>query len=487
MKTTDSLTTKLNRLSQDLRLVDNTFSRGQSQLNAFAKSNTCHDSIMYEFLSQHSNAVNRAFVSLLRLAEIQDILHQFASLEARTLFGFPHLPSFLHSPILSRLLIDSTMHHTSKALSDGFPLFINPMVDIEHKGSHVEASVLLTLPEIPDNKAFCTVETLTPLKFNSSNTCYTGPMTKDNLVLLTCPHTTQVLNVETLTKCYQDSMALICPTNLLKVATNISWLGFPFNLDSKLTFPRHHIPARDCTNLHPLLNLGGRTFLATTTSRLRLRSGTLITAPLAVYQFPCNESFDGMVTGLGTCPAHITISVPLASASHLRFAPWKTLTVNTTSRNFYHAAITIPEPLHLNQSVLDSLDSTFNTLDGQLTQSIHDTSDDVSQIHEVATTTTTDYVAYFAFGIGLLNLVFCFAFFCFRRSSKDVTLEKRDEGSASGCRGHWGTVSVVNQRHILSPSLGISKPTLTPRIAGVPTTNFITSIWVSVCRSPSLI
>ena len=60
------------------------------------------------------------------------------------------------------------MQHTSKVLSDGFPLFVNSMVHIAHKGSHVDASVLLTLPEIPDQKAFCTVETLTPLtcKFN---------------------------------------------------------------------------------------------------------------------------------------------------------------------------------------------------------------------------------------------------------------------------------------------------------------------------------
>ena len=72
------------------------------------------------------------------------------------------------------------MQHTTKALTDGFSLVINPMVDIEHKGSHVEASVLLTLPEIPNSEAFCTIETLTPLKFNSSNICYTGPITKNN-------------------------------------------------------------------------------------------------------------------------------------------------------------------------------------------------------------------------------------------------------------------------------------------------------------------
>ena len=119
MRTTDSLTTKLNRLLQDLRLIDRAFSEWQSQLNVFPKSNTCHDSIMLEFLSKHSTAVNRAFVT---------------SLEARTLFGFPHLASFLHSQILTCFSTDSTMLHTSRALDNGFPLFINPMVDIEHQG-----------------------------------------------------------------------------------------------------------------------------------------------------------------------------------------------------------------------------------------------------------------------------------------------------------------------------------------------------------------
>ena len=411
IRTTDSLTTKLNRLSQDLRLVDRTFSQWQSQLNAFAKSNTCHDSILFEFLSKHSTAVNRAFVSLLRLAEIQDVLHQFASLETRSLFGFPQLPSFLHSQILTKLSTDAKMLHTSKALDDGFSLLINPMVDIEHHGSYVEASVLLTIPEIPNEKAFCTIENLTPIKFNSSNVCYTGPITRENLVLLTCPHSTQILTTEALGKCYQDSSTFICPTNLLNVATNISWLGFPFNLDSKLTFPRSHVQAHDCTNLHPLLNLGGRIFLATTTSTLQLRSGTLVTAPLGVYHFPCNESFDGMVTGLGRCPEHLTVSMPLASASHIRFVPWASLTANTTLASFNHITLTIPTPVTLNKSILDSLDATFTALDGQLTQSIQTTSDDIADIHDSYLSTSTDYVAYSALSVGILNLVLTFVSF----------------------------------------------------------------------------
>jgi len=71
MKTTDTLTTKINRLAQDLCIVDRNFLQWQSQLNNFSEQTQCHESILLEFLSKHFNAVNRAFVSLLRLTEIQ--------------------------------------------------------------------------------------------------------------------------------------------------------------------------------------------------------------------------------------------------------------------------------------------------------------------------------------------------------------------------------------------------------------------------------
>lgn len=136
------------------------------------------------------------------------------------------------------------------------------MIDIEHEGPYIDASVLLTLSVVQDQTAFCTIEYLTPIKFNVSNTCYTGPITQENLVLLTCPKSQHVLTTESLTKYYQDSFAFICPTNVLNVATNITWLGFPYNPDTKLTFPRNHVPTNDCANLHPLLHLGGRMFLS---------------------------------------------------------------------------------------------------------------------------------------------------------------------------------------------------------------------------------
>lgn len=254
---------------------------------------------------------------------MQDVLHQFSTLESKTLFGFSHLPPFLHPQITSKLEMDPSMKYTSKALNDGFPLLINPVVDIEHSGNQVQASVLLTIPEITDLNSFCTIEYLTPIKYNLSNTCYSGPVTKLNLVMISCPNSKQLVTTEALNKCYQDSSAFICPANVLTVATNISWLGFPYNPDTKLTFPQHHVTAKDCSNLHPVVHLGGRTFLATSVTTLQLSSGPLTTSPLAVYTIPCNVSFSTMVTGFDRCSEHLTVSFALSTASSMHFVPWR--------------------------------------------------------------------------------------------------------------------------------------------------------------------
>ena len=120
------------------------------------------------------------------LKEIQDILHQFANLETYTLFGFAHLPSFLSSQILTRSFTYPTVTYTVKALDEGFPLFINPMVDIEHQCFHIEASVFLTLPEVPDLIAFCTIEYLLPLKFNSQAFVIQGVLHEHEIILSPC-------------------------------------------------------------------------------------------------------------------------------------------------------------------------------------------------------------------------------------------------------------------------------------------------------------
>ena len=346
--------------------------------------------------------MNRAFASLLRLTEMQDALHQFSALETKTLFGFAHLLPFLHPQITSKLAMDSSMTYSIKALNKGFPLLINPMIDIEHVGNQIEVSVLLTIPEIPDLNSFCTVEYLSPIKYNSSNTCYSGPVTKLNLVIISCPNSRQIVTTQALNKCYHDPTAFICPTNVLTVAINIFWLGFPYNPHTKLTFPRHHVPATDSTNLHPLLHLGGRSFLATTSTSLPLSTGTIVTSPLAVYNIPCNVSFSTMVTGIGRCPDHLTVSVLFSTANTMQFVPWRAAISNLTTANFNHPVFDISPPTQLNTTVLSDLDSTMVTLDGELTCTIWNANSQIDSLKTGTAMVSTDYIAGVALGLSLL-------------------------------------------------------------------------------------
>ena len=76
-------------------------------------------------------------------------------------------------------------------------------------------------------------------------------------------------------------------------------------------------------NLHELIFLGGRNFLSTTSSTLTLNSGTLEISLLTIYNFPCNVSFDGVKTGLATCPERIGITLPIFSTNEIQYVPWQ--------------------------------------------------------------------------------------------------------------------------------------------------------------------
>lgn len=121
--------------------MEATFTQWQNKLNRFAAGTKCHDGLFFEFLSKHSSAVNNAFASLLRLTEIQDVLH-------KALFGYTMLPRFLDTEIHTKLQSDQSLIYTDKALMDGFPILLSPMVDIEHHGQHISLD------------AFCTIEHL---------------------------------------------------------------------------------------------------------------------------------------------------------------------------------------------------------------------------------------------------------------------------------------------------------------------------------------
>ena len=87
------MNSKLNILSQDLKIVQNTFTDWQRQLKKFANSVRCRKGLMMEFLSKYTAEINRAFVAFLRLFEIQDTLSQISHLKDKPLIGYSDLPN----------------------------------------------------------------------------------------------------------------------------------------------------------------------------------------------------------------------------------------------------------------------------------------------------------------------------------------------------------------------------------------------------------
>lgn len=165
------------------------------------------------------------------------------------------------------------------------------------------------------------------------------------LALITCPHTKRLINVDALAKCFSDDNTFLCSKTLLNTVNEVTWLGFPWHPDRPLTFPRHHVAAQDCSNLHPLLHLGGRYYLSTTSQAVATSNGPLQLLPLMIYHFPYNTTFPDMVTGLGTYPHRMTLTVPVFSRDTLKYTPW-TPTDNDTlihiSINQRHSAVDLP-------------------------------------------------------------------------------------------------------------------------------------------------
>ena len=105
-------------------------------------------------------------------------------------------------------------------------------------GKDLNVNILLLVPEIVSKNNFCVVEHLTPLKFNLSGSCFTGPVRQTNLALITCPNSKQIVSVEALHRCFSSEVGFLCPQNVLKAVTNLQWLGFAWNPELKLSFPK---------------------------------------------------------------------------------------------------------------------------------------------------------------------------------------------------------------------------------------------------------
>ena len=415
-KITDQMNSKLNVLAQDLKKVDAAFLQWQKQLTLFSNSVKCHESLTMEFLSKYSAEINRAFSAFLRLFEIQDTLNQVSQLNTKTLVGYSDLPKFISSHLSSQLVVEPSLGLTITALEEGLSVLASPMVDVEHDGRNLSVNILMLAPEIESKNNFCVVEHLTPLKFNLSGTCFNGPVRQTDLALITCPNSKQIVSVEALDRCFSSEVGFLCPTNVLKTVTSLQWLGFAWNPELKLSFPRNHLSAPNCDHLQPMIHLGGRYFLSTTSGTITTSNGQLDITPLAVYNFPCNVSFVGMKTSLGTCPDTISISLPLFSTNTITYVQWDPDSDDLAPLQLHRESLSIPPPIKINRSVINDLDELYQYYDSQLSSTLEKADSMIDQIEITTETTLTEYMAYAAFALSIFNFIaLCIGCHCISR------------------------------------------------------------------------
>ena len=76
-----------------------------------------------------------------------------------------------------------------------YSLLIQPFINYQyHMGKSAGINFLFTIPELSSKNSFCSVEYLTPIKYNISGICFHGPVTRDELALLRCQHNEYILH-----------------------------------------------------------------------------------------------------------------------------------------------------------------------------------------------------------------------------------------------------------------------------------------------------
>ena len=98
-------------------------------------------------------------------------------------------------------------------------------------------------------------------------------MPQTNLALITCPNLKQKVSVDLLDTWFSSEVGFICPTKVLKIITNLQWLGFAWNTEQRLLFSGNHLSAPNCDHLHSLPHFGGRSFLSTTSGTITANVG----------------------------------------------------------------------------------------------------------------------------------------------------------------------------------------------------------------------
>ena len=307
---------------------------------------------------------------------------------------------------------------TAETLTSGFPLLLQPMVGFTYEPSNsIGVNMLFTIPQLDSKTHFCTIEYLTPIKYKLFNQCFQGPITRDELALLRCPHSEYLLHRNLLDKCFRSDVTFICPRHILNLVNDTRWIGLPWHKNSKLVFSRRHTKAPDCSNLHDLLHLGGRYFLSTQQRFLTVQNSTngstytLQLTPLTVYHFPCDLIFASETTGYSQCPKRMSFHVPLFTQTTFHYLQWRGTNQDDILRLHYRS-LNLTTPVHFDNITMQSLDKTFHLLDGQFSTQMTSLRSRISRLHTVHGKPFTDLLIYIAFALALLNTFCIFAFFC---------------------------------------------------------------------------
>ena len=364
-----------------------------------------------EFLGEFSFQVNKIFTSLIRYVEVQDIVTQFAHIQNRKLIGLSDLPQSVIASVLRHFDTIPDLSLTMKALQDGFPILINPITEYENKLAHLRLSTLLTVPRIASKNGLCTIESLVALTYKTDNRCFTGPLSRNDLVLVSCLDSKLVLKADILTTCFSEHNSLLCPRKLLRNADDVAWLGLPWTMDSKVNFKRNHVEVDCPKDIHPLHHLGGRYYLSVVKKTIQLTSTTLMLSPLTIFQLPCNETNNLLETGFGECPKAMTMSVPLFQKDNVQYVPWVPST-NRTGLDLHYESLKIGPRLVFNKTVITALDDTFQRIDATLHKKMNNLRTEIDAIQETQATSDALIVASTALVLALVNTIILISFCC---------------------------------------------------------------------------
>jgi len=235
----------------------------------------------------------------------------------------------------------------------------------------------------------------------------TGPVRQTNLALITCPDSKQIISLEALDRCFNSEVGFLGPTNVLKTVSSLPWLGFAWNPELKLSFPRNHLSAPNCDHIQTFVHLGGRFFLSTTSGTILTNTGYLDITPLAIYNFPCNVSFTGMKTSLATCPKALNVSLPILSEDSIVYVKRDPVKSDIGTLQLHHKSLSIPQRVSLNRTAINEFDELFNYYDSQLHSTLDKADAMINQIELTAETTLTDYIAYVALSLSNINFFIC--------------------------------------------------------------------------------